>query len=249
MKVQAIQTHRVEVGASLLALVDRYVPVITEGSVLAITSKVVSVCQGRVIDQNSIAKEALIRQEADAVAQGVESPYGIVLAIKEGILLPSAGIDESNADHTYILYPANVQDVAVELWHHLRQRHRVKRLGVLITDSHTTPMRRGVMGIALGWCGFAPLHSYVGKPDLYGRPLRVSQANVLDALAAAAVFVMGEGSEQTPLALLQDLPQVTFMDQPPIPAEVTDIRIPMHEDLYAPLLMGVQWAKPAASEE
>lgn len=249
MEIQAIKTHRVEVGSSLLALVDRYVPTLANGNVVAITSKVVSVCQGRVVNKDTIVKKELIRQEADAVAQGVESPYGIVLAIKDGILLPSAGIDESNADHTYILYPADIQEVAANLWHHLRKKHQIERLGILITDSTTTPMRRGVTGISLGWCGFAPLYSYVGKPDLYGRPLCVSQTNILDALATAAVFVMGEGSEQTPLALLKDLPHMTFMPKPPTPAEVAGIRIPMHEDLYAPLLMGVQWVEPFATEE
>ena len=114
----------------------------------------------------------------------------------------------------------------------------------MITDSHTTPTRRGVTGIALGWCGFAPLRSYVDKPDLYGRPLRVAQVNVLDALAVAAVFVMGEGNEQMPMALLKDLPQVTFFTRPPEAAEVAEVRIPLHEDLYGPLLMGVKWVKP-----
>ena len=32
-----------------------------------------------------------------------------------------------------------------------------------------------------------------------GRPFKMSQANVAAGLAAAAVVVMGEGSEQTPL--------------------------------------------------
>ena len=244
MKVQAIRTHRVEVGSSLTNLIDRYIPTLTEESIVAITSKVVSVCQGRVVGQAEIAREELIRQEADAVMEGPESPYGIILTIKDGLLIPSAGIDESNADDTYILYPTDVQDVAAQLWHHLRAKHQLEKLGILITDSHTTPMRRGVMGIALGWCGFAPLFSYIGKPDLYGRPLRVSQTNVLDALAATAVFAMGEGNEQTPLALLEDLPHVNFMPQPPTPEEVAGIHIPMQEDLYGPLLMGVKWVKP-----
>lgn len=247
MKVEAIKTHRVEIGSSLIDLIDCYIPTLADGTVVAITSKVVSVCQGRVVDQDAIAREALIQQEADAVMQGPESPYGIILTLKDGLLIPSAGIDESNADDTYILYPTDVQDVAAQLWHHLRAKHQLQKLGILITDSHTTPMRRGLTGIALGWCGFAPFYSYVGQPDLYGKPLRVSQTNVLDALAATAVFAMGEGSEQTPLALLQDLPHVNFMSQPPTQEEVADIHIPMHEDLYAPLLMSVKWVEPGKS--
>ncbi|MGL9689309.1 MAG: coenzyme F420-0:L-glutamate ligase [Wolbachia sp.] len=61
----------------------------------------------------------------------------------------------------------------------------IKHLGILITDSNIAPMRLGVTGIALGWCGFEPFYSYVSKPDLYSRPLQVTQINLLDTLAAS----------------------------------------------------------------
>jgi F420-0:gamma-glutamyl ligase len=38
----------------------------------------------------------------------------------------------------------------------------------------------------------------------------MTKVNVADALAAAAVLVMGEGSEQTPLVVIGDVPFVTF---------------------------------------
>jgi F420-0:gamma-glutamyl ligase len=67
----------------------------------------------------------------------------------------------------------------------------------------------------------------------------------LDALAAAAVFVMGEGDEQTPFAIIQDLPQkIVFLDRPPTVEEEQSIIIPMDEDLYAPLLCAAHWVKP-----
>src|SRR6266508_2193439 len=69
-----------------------------------------------------------------------------------------------------------------------------------ITDSKTAPLRVGVTGVTLAYSGFQALNDYVGTKDLFGRAWRMIKVNVVDALATAAVLVMGEGSEQTPLA-------------------------------------------------
>jgi len=244
MHVKTIKTHLIQPEELLEDILDRHLLSISEQAILVITSKIISICQGRVLPKTGVSKEALIKQEADAIAQTGESPYGLYLTIKDNILIPSAGIDESNGDEVYILYPKNVQNTAIALWNYVRKKHFIEHLGVIITDSHTTPLRRGVTGIALGWCGFEPLYSYVGKPDLYDEPLRVTQINLLDALATSAVLVMGEGNEQTPLAVINDAPKISFLSRPPTPAEEQSILIPMEEDLYAPLLMGTTWLKP-----
>ncbi len=243
MHVKAIQTHRIKPGESLEKILERYIPILSEQTILVITSKILSLCQGRAISKTSISKEGLVKKEADAVLQAKENPYGLYLTLKDNILIPSAGIDESNGDKVYILYPQDVQKTAIHLWNYLREKHGLAHLGILITDSHTTPMRRGVTGIGLGWCGFDPLYSYIGKPDLYGTPLRVTQINLLDALATAAVLVMGEGNEQTPLAMISEAPKVSFLNRPPTLAEKQSVIISMEEDLYAPLLKGANWVK------
>jgi len=171
------------------------------------------------------------------------NPYNIYLTIKNGILIPSAGIDESNVNDIYVLYPKNVQQTAISIWQYLRKKYYIQNLGVLITDSHTTIMRRGVTGIALGWCGFEPLYSYINKPDIYGKPLRVTQVNILDSLATIAVFAMGEGNEQTPLAIISKAPKISFLDRPPTLQEEKSVIIPMEEDLYGPLLESALWLK------
>jgi len=53
--------------------------------------------------------------------------------------------------------------------------------------------------------------------------------------------VMGEGSEQTPLAVIDDAPFVEFQDRDPTVAELEPLRVPPEDDLYAPLLEGVPW--------
>ena len=141
----------------------------------------------------------------------------------------------------YILYPHNSQQVAAEVWQYLRQKHHLNHVGIIITDSHTMPLRKGVTGVTLGWCGFDPLYSYVGKPDLFNQPLRVTHINIIDALATSAVLVMGEGAEQTPIALIENAPKVQFLSRLPTPEEERMVRIPLGEDIYAPLLRSVDW--------
>ncbi len=241
MQINAIKTHRIEPGESLKEILDRYVISITERDILTITSKIISICQSRIIKKINISKEKLIKQEAEAVACVNKNPYGIYLTIKNNILIPSAGIDESNGDGVYILYPENIQETAVFIWNYLRNKYSITNFGVVITDSHTTPMRQGVTGICIGWCGFEPLYSYIGKPDIYNQPLKVTQINLLDALATSSVLVMGEGNEQTPLAIISNAPKISFLTRPTTLEENNSITISMKDDLYAPLLMGVKW--------
>lgn len=240
MKITAIKTHLIEAGESLENILDLYIPTLPEGAIVAITSKIISVCQNRIVDKNE-NKYDLINREADAVLEAEDNPYGIYLTIKNNILIPSAGIDESNSAGGYILYPENIQQTAAKIWDHLKFKHGVKKLGVIITDSHTTPMRRGVTGLSLGWCGFSPLYSYVGKPDIYQKPLRVTQINLLDALATAAVLMMGEGDEMTPLAMIEDAPKIEFLNCYPKVEEENSIVISMEEDIYGPVLKKAKW--------
>lgn len=243
MHVKALRTHRIEPGESLTDILDQAITTLSESDIVVITSKIISLCQNRIIPKDQISKYELVCQEADLILDTPKNPYDLYLTIKNGVLIPSAAIDESNVNGVYVLCPDHIPETAALIWNHLRQRHQIKNLGVVITDSRPTLMRRGVNGIALGWCGFEPLYSYIQKPDLYDQPLRVTQINLLDALATSAVFVMGEGAEQTPIAIIQDAPKITFMDRPPTPEEAAAIFIPMEEDLYGPLLMAGKWVR------
>ena len=115
-----------------------------------------------------------------------------------------------------------------------------KEIGVLITDSRTTPLRRGVIGAGLGWCGFKPLYNYIGKPDCFKVPLAVTQVNLIDSLSASAVLCMGEGDEQTPFALIRNAPKVEFEPSPPQREDVEFFYVKAEEDLYGPLFKDFQ---------
>ncbi len=243
MRIQPIKTHPIPpTERDLFALLDRYVTELPERSVLAITSKVVAICEGRVRPIAGTDKRQLITEEAQRYLPA-DARYGVSLTIKHGMLIATAGIDESNSDGHYVLWPSDAQRSADAVRAHLSQRFGLREVGVVLTDSRTTPLRLGVTGVALAHSGFLALNDYVGKSDLFGRALRMTKVNVMDALATSAVLVMGEGSECTPLALLDELPFVTFQSRNPSAEELAALRTSLEDDLYAPLLTRVEWQR------
>jgi len=87
---------------------DPVLPPLEEGDVLAITSKVVAIHQGRCVPVSAVAdKEDLVAREAECWIPKASSKYGITLAIKGHTLVASAGIDASNAADHYVLWPDN----------------------------------------------------------------------------------------------------------------------------------------------
>lgn len=244
MRVQPIHTHPITTTENnLLAILATYITQVEEQSILAITSKIVSICQGRVVAHEGTDRQRLIEQEADFFLPPSESRYHVTLTLKDNILTPNAGIDESNADGHYVLWPHDPQAVANEVRAWLGNHFGVRQVGVLITDSNPVPLRWGVTGVAIAHSGFLALNDYAGRADLFGRKLRMTKANVANALAAAAVLVMGEGDEGTPLVLISELPFVQFQAHDPTEAELQALHIDVQDDLYAPLFAGVKWQK------
>jgi coenzyme F420-0:L-glutamate ligase/coenzyme F420-1:gamma-L-glutamate ligase len=75
-------------------------------------------------------------------------------------------------------------------------------IAVVITDSFGRPWRNGIVNIAIGVAGIAPLVDYRGQPDDYGRVMSVSVIAVADEIASAAELVMGKVS-RCPLVLVR----------------------------------------------
>lgn len=244
MKISAIKTKKVLAQkGSIESLLFESLPSVKEQSIIAVTSKIIALLEGSFFEKKSVIKKDLIFKEAEYVFEDVGIPQDIVLTIKNNLLIPTAGIDESNAKDVYVLWPRNPQKSANAIRAALKKHFNLKNVGVIITDSRTTPLRRGTVGAAIAHSGFRALNDYVGKPDIFGKLLAVTQANVGDALAAAAVAVMGEGNEQTPLAVIEDVSFIHFQDQNPTVKELTYTKISLKDDLYAPLLKKAQWQK------
>lgn len=245
MIVRPIKTKKILPGQqTILELLDLYLAELEERSVVAITSKIVSLCEGRVIPFDSISKQDLIRQESDYFLPPSSNKYDYNFSINQNTLTSMGGVDESNGDGYYILWPKDSQKSANEIRAYLKNKFNLQEVGIVITDSTCMPMRWGTLGNALGYSGFKALNSYVGRPDLFGRPFKVSQAGVAIGLAAAAVLAMGEGTEQTPLAVISDVPFVKFQQRNPAKSELEYFYIKnKEEDLFAPFLNSVKWQK------
>ena len=219
---------------NIYKVIDEFVPELREGDVFVITSKILAIHQGRCLLAEEVKdKDILVAKEADLYVPQNELPDGhIGLTIKGGTLIAFAGIDVSNANGYYILWPNDPFQMAKEICLYLKQKFSLKNLAVIVSDSHCIPLRRGTTGISIGFYGLNPLKDYRKKTDIFGREMKITQANIVDAITSMAVAVMGEGSEQQPLAILRGADFIEFTDNYP----VDDFKIPLKEDLFYPLL-------------
>lgn len=244
MKVSSFKTHKITIkDKDLFRILDAYLPEISEKSILAITSKIVSITEGRMVKIDSVDKDELIRQESQFYLPRDQSRYNISFAIARNMLAATAGIDESNGNGYYILWPKDPQKTANDVRRYLKHRFSLKNIGVIITDSKTTPLRWGVTAIALAYSGFKPLRDYIGRKDLFDRKFEFEKLSIIDSLAGTSGVVMGEGAEQTPIAVISDLPYVEFQDRNPTEKELEELCILPEEDLYGPFLKNVKWKK------
>lgn len=244
MIVTAYKTHKIKPGDVLHDILDQYLPELKENSVVAIASKIVGICEGRVVPkEQGVEKDTLAEQEADYYLPREHNQYDFMITINKGIMVASAGIDESNSGDYFALWPENPQQSANEIRAYLTKKHNLTNLGVIITDSKLTPLRWGVTGVAISHSGFQALNSYIGKPDIFGRLMHAEKANIADSLATAAVAEMGEGDEQQPLAVITDAKFVTFQPRNPTQEEVEGLTISLQDDVYSSLLTSVEWKK------
>ncbi|MBI2196406.1 coenzyme F420-0:L-glutamate ligase [Candidatus Daviesbacteria bacterium] len=222
-----------------------------ENSLVAVTSKVVAIGEGRCVPMVGIEKDELVAKEADKYLPRKLWPNGLTMyTIKNNLLVAAAGIDESNAKGFYILWPKNPELSAKNIWEFLKKRFKLKNLGVIITDSRVTPLRRGVLGMAISYYGFKPLKDYRGTKDLFGRSFEMETTDIPDCLASAAVLEMGEGAECQPLAVISDVPYVEFIQEKYNPKNPdSSFEISEKEDLFYPFLSSVPWKKGAGGKD
>jgi coenzyme F420-0:L-glutamate ligase len=190
-----------------------------ESDILVLSSKYVSMSEGSVLNLNKVKTSEKARslalkyhmeakiaevtlRESDYIYKGVP---GFLLAIKDGMMAPNAGIDRSNVPLGYaILYPRAPFKSAEKL----RRKFIVNlgiKVGVVIADSRLMPTRIGTIGVALASAGFEPVEDQRGKKDLFGNILKVTLKAVSDSLAAMGVAVMGESNESTPIAVIRGI--------------------------------------------
>lgn len=233
---------------AILAEMDKRLSKLKEGDVLLIASKILAIHQGRCVKIKSADKLAprsvagsarytqkhrLVDKEADyRLPAYMIGDSEINLTIKDYTLIPSAGIDESNGNGYYILWPKNVNLLLKQIVKRYQKKFHIKNLAAIAVDSHTTPLRWGTQGISIGFWGLNPLYDYRGKKDIFNRKLKYTQRNLVDTLADLGALIMGEGGEQTPAVVLRGAKFVKFTNK----NLYHKLVIPPKKDLYAPIL-------------
>ncbi|CAN5275571.1 putative folate metabolism gamma-glutamate ligase [soil metagenome] len=246
MKITAYKTRLVTVKDTLNSVIAEAIPELPERSIVVIASKIVSTVENRFVPKTTDDKDEkheLVRKEADLFLEPHSSKYNLMLTIKRNWMFVNAGIDESNSDNQFILWPEDPQKSINDVWRFLREHYGVKEVGVTMSDSTSIPLNWGVVGHAIAYCGFNPLRSYIGKADLFGREMKMEQLSIMQSVTAAAVMEMGEGNEQTPLAVVSDLQNVEFATAVPTEFELATQKIEITDDAYAPILEKADWQK------
>jgi coenzyme F420-0:L-glutamate ligase/coenzyme F420-1:gamma-L-glutamate ligase len=187
-------------GDDLARLIGDAAGDLQDGDILAVTSKIVSKAEGRIVA--AADREAAITAETVRVV--ATRGHTRIVQNEWGQVMAAAGVDASNtADGTVLLLPADPDASARALCERLRERFGI-RLGVIITDTFGRPWREGQTDVAIGAAGMRVLDDLRGTRDTAGHELVVTQPAVGDEIAAAADLVKGKANG-TPVAVLRGL--------------------------------------------
>lgn len=232
MNIIPIKTRIFQEGENLLDFIEKHIPIFENGDVLVITSKIVALSEGRTfIAHTEDEKLKYIKSESSWYAR---TKY-VHLTIHDRMPMANAGIDESNGNGKCIMLPHDTYESAYKIWLQIKEKYQLANFCIIISDSRTIPFRNGTTGVSLGHAGFQGIRDYRGKPDIFGRPFHYARTNVPDALATAAVHVMGEWDECQPLALIKNA-QITYSLEK---QTGEDLIILPEDDMYAPLFQKI----------
>jgi coenzyme F420-0:L-glutamate ligase/coenzyme F420-1:gamma-L-glutamate ligase len=213
-----------------------------DSDTLVIAQKIVSKAEGRYVDLAEVTPSVRALDLAAATgkdARLVEVILGestevirqhrdlLIVAHRLGYVMANAGVDQSNIEggDRVLLLPENSDASCATLKAAFARSFGVD-LAVVINDSFGRAWRNGVIGVALGAAGLPALRNLIGKPDLFGRPMRVTEVAIADELAAAASLLMGQADEGTPVVHVRGL----RWSEPP--ANAAALIRPKHMDLF-----------------
>ena len=192
------------------------------GDVLVVAQKICSKAENRYVrlaDVEVSEEAAALASRADKEPELVQlildesrevlrvRPGAIIVEHRLGYVHANAGIDRSNipseeGDPQVLLLPKNPDASAAALRSALEAEFG-SGIAVIVNDSAGRAWRNGTLGFALGCSGLEPVEDQVGMPDLFGRPLEVTEVAVADEMAAAASLVMGQADQACPAVLLR----------------------------------------------
>jgi len=203
----------------LEAAVRQGTPVVS-GDVLVLSQKILSKAEGRLLRLSEITPSTMATTFATELGRDprlievilresrrvVRMDRGVLVTeTRHGWVCANAGVDQSNVDADMVaLLPEDPDRSARAFRDAVRAQTRAE-VFVIVADTFGRPWREGLVNIAIGVAGLAPLKSYLGDHDPAGRPLQATILAVADELAAAAEPVMGK-LDRIPAAIVRGLP-------------------------------------------
>jgi coenzyme F420-0:L-glutamate ligase / coenzyme F420-1:gamma-L-glutamate ligase len=183
-----------------------------------VTHKIVAKAEGRLVDLRTIEPSDFAREWAAAWGKDprhvevvlresvrvVRMDRGVLITqTRHGFVCANSGVDASNVpgDEVVCLLPLDPDATALAIHRGLKAASGA-HVAVIIADSFGRPWRNGIVNVAIGVAGIAPLVDYRGQADNFGRTMQVSVLAVADELASAAELVMGKVS-RCPMALVR----------------------------------------------
>ena len=180
---------------------------LVSGDVLVVSQKIVSKTEGRVLRLPDVTPSPIAEAMAGTLGRDprlvevilresrriVRMDRGVLVTeTHHGWVCANAGVDQSNVDADVVaLLPVDCDASARRIRDDVRARVRVD-VGVLIADTFGRPWREGLVNVAIGVAGVAPLRSHLGEVDPAGRPLQATVLALADELASAAEPMMGK---------------------------------------------------------
>jgi coenzyme F420-0:L-glutamate ligase / coenzyme F420-1:gamma-L-glutamate ligase len=190
---------------------------IVDRDIFVVAQKIVSKAEGRsvrleAIEPSNRAKEWATAYDKDPrVVEVVLRESRRIVRMERGVLISetehgficaNAGVDTSNVqEDTVTLLPKDSDASAQEIRASLEQAFGVG-LAVIVSDTFGRPWREGLVNVALGVSGIAPLIDYRGQEDSHGRAMKVTVMALADELASAAELVMKK-SAGIPVAIVR----------------------------------------------
>ncbi len=187
--------------------------------ILVIAHKIVSKSENRIVELRKIepsSRSIAIAKEQEKDPRVVElilnestqilrNSRGIIIVeTNQGLVCANAGIDQSNVEDGYnhaVLLPIDPDKSARKIKASLKKKTG-KDIAVIVSDTFGRPFREGQTNVAIGIAGMDPLRSYIGKTDMYGKKLRVTQIAIADEIASAAELVMGKAN-RIPIVIIR----------------------------------------------
>ncbi len=174
--------------------------------VVVVAQKIVSKAEGRVVRMQEVEPSPRARELAQKVEKDPRHveivlrestrilravPGVLICETRHGLTCANAGVDFSNAPEgeCAVLLPHD-PDASAE---RIRARLGAGR-AVIISDTFGRPWREGLVDVAIGVAGLAPLSDLRGTRDRRGRVLEVTVMARADQLAAAAGILLEEPS-------------------------------------------------------